>query len=354
MPDRDRVDHVAGDHRLGGADPRGGLAPGAGVGEDGGAGSGERARGHGRAGRATIPESTSPVPAVARAGAETALTARRSPSVTIVSSPLRTTIAPAARAASRAQARRCASTSAESRPSSRPSSPACGVRIGRRRAGGEPAEPPGEGVEAVGVDHERRLDLPATTSRASSTSRVAAEPGPEDPGGGLLEGAEHRLRRGRRQAAVPARAADRHHLGQLGLEDQLEVGRDGDRRVAGAGADRGQRGHPHGPGQAARAAGDRHLAGAELGRARRRGAGPGRAPPGSISPPAADGRPGGDADRRDEQLAGVRLPGATRWPILAPWKVTVSRPRPRRPRPRRSRRRPRRRCRRRRPGRRSG
>ena len=38
---------------------------------------------------ATIPERTSPVPAVARPGAEIALTATRSPSVTIVSSPLR-------------------------------------------------------------------------------------------------------------------------------------------------------------------------------------------------------------------------------------------------------------------------
>ena len=46
---------------------------------------------------ATMPESTSPVPAVASAGAESTLTARRSPSVTIVSSPLRTTTAPAAR-----------------------------------------------------------------------------------------------------------------------------------------------------------------------------------------------------------------------------------------------------------------
>ena len=40
-PERDRVDHVAGDHRLGGADASGGVAAGAGVGEDGRAGRGK-------------------------------------------------------------------------------------------------------------------------------------------------------------------------------------------------------------------------------------------------------------------------------------------------------------------------
>src|ERR1700755_3214794 len=37
----DRGDHIGGDHRLGEADPGGGLAAGAGVGEDGGGGGGE-------------------------------------------------------------------------------------------------------------------------------------------------------------------------------------------------------------------------------------------------------------------------------------------------------------------------
>ena len=90
---RNRRDHVAGDHRLGGADPvrrpRGRR----------GRGRGPRRRpprtapGRARAGPPSIPERTSPLPAVARAGAESALTATRSPSLTIVSSPLRTTTA---------------------------------------------------------------------------------------------------------------------------------------------------------------------------------------------------------------------------------------------------------------------
>ena len=115
---------------------------------------------------------------------------------------------------------------------------------------------------------------------------------------------------GARQPSPPGQPTD-ITSGSTGFEDRLEVGRNGDGRVAGAGPDRRRRGHPHRPGQAARAAGDRHLAGAELGRAgaaarrqgqdravdrRRRRAATGR-PPGSRSgPPAARRVPlaGGD------------------------------------------------------------
>src|SRR5215218_6538011 len=40
-PGGDRIDHVGGDHRLGGADPRGGVEAGPGVADDGGADGGE-------------------------------------------------------------------------------------------------------------------------------------------------------------------------------------------------------------------------------------------------------------------------------------------------------------------------
>ena len=192
-PNRDRVDHVGGDHRLGGADPLGGVAPGPGVGEDRGAGRGEGLEAAGeqrrdRSRRARRRSRRSP-----GAGAERTLTATRSPSVTIVSSPLRTTTAPAARAASRAQARRWAPTSSESRPSRRPSSPACGVRtVGAPRAR-DPPESPGEGVEAVGVEHERRLDLRGRPRAPARPSR----------GRGRGRGRARRRRRPRRR---PARA----------------------------------------------------------------------------------------------------------------------------------------------------
>ena len=143
---------------------------------------------------AMIPERTSPLPAVASAGAESALTATRSPSVTIVSSPLRTTTAPAARAASRAQASRWAPISSESRPSSRPSSPACGVRTVGACAGRERAEVPGEGVEAVGVDHQRRLDRADDLARQLDRAGVAAQ----------ARARARRRRRARRRAAPPS------------------------------------------------------------------------------------------------------------------------------------------------------
>ena len=87
-----------------------------------------RARRPSRSAPRSTPVRTSPVPAVASCGLETVLTATRSPSVTIESSPLSRTIAPLRGAASRALSSRFASISAESRSSRRPISPACGVR----------------------------------------------------------------------------------------------------------------------------------------------------------------------------------------------------------------------------------
>src|SRR6202012_1272348 len=125
---------------------------------------------------AVSPERTSPLPAVARPGAETALTATRSPSVTIVSSPLRTTTAPLQAAASRAAARRRAPISAESRSSRRPSSPACGVGIGgagRGGGGGEAGRPA------------------AATPRGPRAPRRPPRGGPKKFVGGADPGAEH-------------------------------------------------------------------------------------------------------------------------------------------------------------------
>ena len=148
-----------------------------------------------------------------QAGAERTLTASRSPSVTIVSSPLRTTTAPAARAASRAQATRWASISLGL--ALEQAAELAGMRgetVGAGR-GAIHSSRAGEGVEAVGVEDERRLDLGDDLARQLDRAGVAAEAGAEDAGGGALERPQDRLRGARRQAAVATRAADRHHLG---------------------------------------------------------------------------------------------------------------------------------------------
>ena len=171
----------------------------------------------------------------------------------------------------------------------------------------------GEGVEAVGVDHQRRLDRGGSLASQLDRAGIAAHPGPEHPGRGALEGAQDRLQRGRRQAAVAAGAADRHHLRLPRLEDRLQLGRHGHRRVAGPRPDRRQRGHPHGAGEPARAAGDRHLPRAEL---RRPGAAARRQRQHSrLDRPShrLTGRAAGDPDRRHPQLS--RVPLARRDPV---------------------------------------
>ena len=121
------------------------------------------------------------MPAVASAGAESALTATRSPSVTIVSSPLRTTTAPAARAASRAEARRWAAISSEGRSSRRPSSPAWGVRtVGASRAAIRSSRPAKALSPSASITSGASI-APAA-SRASSTEPGSRpKPGPSTP-----------------------------------------------------------------------------------------------------------------------------------------------------------------------------
>ncbi len=140
-------------------------------------------------------------------------------------------------------------------------------------------------------------------------------PGPSTPAAARSKVLADRLQRGRapgsrrrpgsRPTSPPAGAR---------LEDRLQVGRHGDGRVAGTGADRRQRGHLHGPGQPARPAGDHDLAGAELGRARAARAAARSARRCRSSPPPA--RP---ARRRESRSATTRssprVPLARRDPV---------------------------------------
>ena len=162
---------------------------------------------------AIIPERTSPVPAVARPGADEGVD--RDPLAVgddrVVA--LEDDDAPARRAASRAAARRCAEISSEARPSSRPSSPACGVSTvgagrGRRSAPSSPA---------------KALSPSASSTSGASIARDAPRaPARPSRGRGRGRGRGRRRRRARRRAARPwprrargsrrRRAADRHHL----------------------------------------------------------------------------------------------------------------------------------------------
>ena len=161
---------------------RGRVAAGAGVGEDRGAGggegleaAGEQRRGDARRGRRRCRRSPGP-------GAESALTATRSPSVTIVSSPLSTTTAPAARGGLAGGGEPVGGDLLRVAPEQ--AAELAGVRgeDRRRLAGGDPAELAGEGVEAVGVDHQRRLDRgrrprgPARPSRGRGPGRGRGRP----------------------------------------------------------------------------------------------------------------------------------------------------------------------------------
>ncbi len=163
--------------------------------------------------------------------------------------------------------------SLDSRRSRRPSSPACGVRTVGVLAACKQVEAPGEGVEPVGVDDERDLDLLDQRADEVLDLHASPDPRPEHHRGGALGRLEDRVGRSGGEAPLLTRAADRHHLGQLHLEDRLELTRNGDRRVARSGARRSGRRHAYGARQPARAADDQHLAGAEL---RRVGPAPGK------------------------------------------------------------------------------
>ena len=126
------------------------------------------------------------------------------------------------------------------------------------------------------------------------------------------------------QPPLAARAAHRHHLGQLDLEDRLEVARHRHRRVAGAAPDRRQRRQADGAGQPAGAADDHHLARGELRR-------PGRTVRHELQHTAdrsarrspRPARPSGIPIGATRSSPVWSLPGAIQWPNLGAWKVTV-------------------------------
>ena len=77
-------------------------------------------------------------------------------------------------------------------------------------ARGDPAESAGEGVEAVGVEDQRRLDRGDDLAGQLDRAGVAAEAGAEDPGGGALEASAAPPSRepGARQPSPPGQPTD--------------------------------------------------------------------------------------------------------------------------------------------------
>ena len=177
----------------------------------------------------------------------------------------------------------------------------------RRRPAAEVSQAPGEGVQSVGVDHQRGLDPAGEAPDKLERSGVPAEPRTEDAGCRALEDPQHRLLGSGDQTAVAPGTGDRHHLRLGDLENDVEVGGHGHRRVAGSGSDRRQRGHLHRPGEPARTTGDPDLTGTELGRPR-------PSPRQKIEDERLDlardrlrRRAGRNSDRHLPQLAGMPL-----------------------------------------------
>ncbi len=284
---RQRRDHVAGDHRLGGPDPAGRDPPGALVGEDGGAGGLERLQPPRASSAAIVPASTSPVPAVASAGLPPAVD--RQPLARVGDDRVVALEHDDRAAALGGLARARPAGAPRSRPtrvsSRRPSSPACGVSTvaasrrrsdsSRRRCALRPSASITSGASIL----RGQRPAPAAASRRRARARGRAR-----PRRARSAAASDRLRGVRAEAPRRSGEAARHHLGQLHLEDRLEVVRHRDGRVAGAGADRRLGRHADGAGEPARAAGDQHLAGGELGRAATRARRERRAPPSVIRP----------------------------------------------------------------------
>ena len=181
-----------GDHRLGGADPGRPPRPARAWARTAAqaAANGSRPR---ASSAAVIPRARRRFLRSRGPGAESTLTATRSPSVTIVSSPLSTTTAPAAGGLAGA-GEPVGGDSSEPRSSRRPSSPACGVRtVGASRAA-IALELAGERVQTVGVEDQRRLD------------RGRAPRGPARPSRGRVPGRARGRRRQppRRRAGPPS------------------------------------------------------------------------------------------------------------------------------------------------------
>ena len=302
------------------------------VGERAERGGLERRRAPWPAARRSGPTSTSPVPAVASAGVPPRAD-RHGPAgrgddrvVALQQDDRAAALGRLARAGEpvRARPRRTR------RSSSRPSSPSCGVSTVGACALAQRLEPPGVGVQAVGVDQQRHLDRRARPPRANSAAPSARpRPGPSTTAPARSAISSTHLD-ARRACATPSSLGQpaAHLLEQAQVDRRLRGLRHRHLHVAGAGALGRARGHRRRAGQArasrrrppprpdlelrpaARAARVEveHALGDQ---ARRRGA------------PA---RPRGIADLDDLDAAGVLLARARRaGPTLEPWKVAVAR-----------------------------
>ena len=237
----------------------------------------------------TTPDSTSPVPAVASAGLPPALTATKDApaSTTSVSSPFSTTVAPLRRGGLASRSRACAPRPAPTRlPSRRASSPACGVStVGRRGRTARSISPPGQRVQAVGVDQQRaleladqpprqlqRLVLPAR-ARGPARRRRRARPPPAPPP--RRRAADARPGPPAAPSSPRSASARRSTLSEAGTAARTQPA---PARIAASHAMQTAPVNPVEPPT------DEHRAGAELGRVDRPREEPGRAPTARISP----------------------------------------------------------------------
>ena len=232
-------------------------------------------------------------------------------------------------ASARALRSRRAATPPVARRAAAPASPACGVMIVGARAAGERVEVVAEGVEAVGVEHERRVDR--GTMRRTSAGRARVAPAARGR-------AAHRRRpraarsRGRRPRRELQRASGRRRrsvIGSVSVTSRigLQRGRHARRHEPGAGA-QGRAGArartapvmPREPPTTT------HAAGVVL----RAAARPRRGAPRSRPAPASSAGAGAsaavrDADGDDHDLAGVGEARArSRRPSFSAWNVTVT------------------------------
>jgi len=140
-----------------------------------------------------MPPSTSPEPAVPRAGHDTGDTAiRASGDATIVCAPFSTTTAPVAATSSRAARKRSASTAAGVFPRRRAASPGCGVRMAFFAAMKTPGLPANivsaSASTTIGPCHDAR-----TYSTAMRASSPRPKPGPMTTACGLCARSVSRL-----------------------------------------------------------------------------------------------------------------------------------------------------------------
>ena len=211
-----------------------------------------------------------------------------------------------------ALASRWAEISADSQPSRRASSPAWGVStVGALRLRSSPRSVPSAFSPSASISSGASEFGARARGRAGASGSARPRPGPSTTQADRSARSRIGADGGGAEAAADVVEADRHHLGQLRLEDRARGTRAADGGVAGAGPDRRSGEAMHGaPVRPARAADDEDVTGAELRRlgapARRRG----RERPPPITPATGSaGGPVGDPDRRDDEPTRVPLAG---------------------------------------------